>query len=67
MNRTTAAEVRRLRAAELAAERHYGEVVKDCDLSAVRSAAAAWQKAAEALRQYIAKHPYPRRGGGSLP
>jgi hypothetical protein len=67
MNRTTAAEVRRLRAAELAAEHHYGEVVKDCDLSAVRNAAAEWRKAAAALTQYLAKHPYRNRSGGSLP
>jgi hypothetical protein len=64
MNTTTTDEVRRLRAAELAAERNYGEVVKHSDLSAVRNAAAEWRKAADALAQHVAKHPYPYRGSG---
>jgi hypothetical protein len=64
MNRTTTDEVRRLRTAELAAEHHYGEVVKHSDLSAVRNAAAEWRKAADALTRYVAKHPHPYRGSG---
>jgi hypothetical protein len=67
MNRTTAAKVRRLRAAELAAERHYGELVKDRDPSLICTAAAEWRKAAEALAQYEAMHPYSYRRGGSFP
>jgi len=64
---TTADEVGRLRAAELEAERHYGEVVKDSDLSAVRNAAAEWRQAAEALTQYVAEHPQTQRdSGGTL-
>jgi hypothetical protein len=64
MTATTADEVGRLRAAELEAEHHYGEVVKHSDLSAVRNAAAEWRKAADALTQYVAKHPYPYRDSG---
>jgi hypothetical protein len=64
MNTTTADELGRLRAAELEAERHYGEVVKDCDLSAVRNAADKWRKAADALTHFIATHPYPYRDSG---
>jgi hypothetical protein len=64
MNSTTADKIRRLKAAELAAERHYGEVVKNSDLSAVRTAAAEWRQAAEALSRYVAKHPYPHRYSG---
>jgi hypothetical protein len=64
VNTITADEVGRLRAAEHAAERHYGEIVKDSNLSAVRNAAAEWRKAADALTQYLAKHPYPNRDSG---
>jgi hypothetical protein len=56
---TAAEEVGRLRDAELAAERRYDEAVHDCDPSAARVAAAEWKDAADALSQYIAKHPYP--------
>jgi hypothetical protein len=57
MKTRTASQVKRLRAAELEAERHYGEVVKESDLTKARNAAAEWRKAAAALTQYVARHP----------
>jgi hypothetical protein len=60
----TASEVKRLRAAELEAERHYGEVVKESDLIKARNAAAEWRKAAAELTQYVAKHPRALRDSG---
>jgi hypothetical protein len=58
---TAAEEVGRLRDAELEAERRYDEAVKDSDISAARNAAAEWKEAADALTQYVAKHPHPYR------
>jgi hypothetical protein len=64
VNSTNVDEVERLRAAELEAERQYGQAVREADLSAVRSAADVWRKAADALRQYVAKHPRSYRDNG---
>jgi hypothetical protein len=64
MKTRTAKEVQRLRAAELEAERRYGEVVKESDLTAARIAAAEWRKAAAALTQYAARHPRAYRDSG---
>jgi hypothetical protein len=61
MKTRTASQVKRLRAAELEAERHYGEVVKDSDLAEVRNAAEKWRKAADELSRYVAQHPHPYR------
>jgi hypothetical protein len=64
MNKKTAVEVGRLKAVELEAERRYGEVVKNSDLTAARNAAERWRKAADALNHYIAENPDPYRNRG---
>jgi hypothetical protein len=61
LGRLVTVRIRSFARSEHAAERHYGEVVKDSDLSAVRNAAAEWRTAADALTQYLAKHPYRRK------
>ncbi len=64
MNRTTAEEIGRLRAVEIAAEQRYCEAVKNSNLTGARIAAAEWRTAANALTQYIAKHPRRYRDRG---
>jgi hypothetical protein len=57
------ATVLRLRAAELEAERRYGEAVRDSDITAARNASLEWRKAAAVLARYVGKHPLPQRTG----
>jgi len=64
MNSTTAAEVDRLRAAELEAEKYHREAMNRGDLQAARIAADEWIKASDALTEYVAAHPDLYRDGG---
>jgi hypothetical protein len=64
MNTTIADEVKRLRSAELAAEKRYFEATKRSELSAMRIAAENWLRAADALTDYVAKHPDLYRESG---
>ena len=57
-------EIGRLTAADLAAAQHYDEALKSGDMSAARIAADEWMKAADALTDYVAKHPHLYRGTG---
>jgi hypothetical protein len=58
---TTAEIVGSLRDSEREAERRYDEAVKGSDLCAAQRAAAEWKQAADALTQFVAKHPDPYR------
>jgi len=59
-----AVEVERLAAADLAAAQRYDEAMKSGDMSAARIAADEWMKAADALADYVAKHPDLYRATG---
>ena len=59
-----AVEVERLTAADLEAAQRYDEAMKSGDMSAARIAANEWMKAADALTDYVAKHPHLYRGTG---
>lgn len=57
-------EVARLTAADLAAAQRYDEAMKNGDISAARIAVDEWMKAADALTDYLAKHPDLYRASG---
>ena len=57
-------EIGRLTAADLVAAQRYDEALKSGDMSAARIAADEWMKAADALTDYVAKHPHLYYGTG---
>ncbi|MEJ0007330.1 MAG: hypothetical protein WDM77_13430 [Steroidobacteraceae bacterium] len=57
-------EVERLRAAELEAERRYFQAMEFADMAAARWAADNWLTAADALADFVAKHPGIYRKSG---
>ncbi len=63
---SNAEELARLTAAEADAEIRYTEAVKRGEVSAVRSAADAWKRAADAVTDFVLKYPPPCRVGARL-
>lgn len=64
MNTTSANEMERLKAAELAAERRYFQAMERADMPAARVAADLWLKASDAYTDYLVKQRGLHRANG---